>query len=168
MNKLFTALNGETVRLIVETNNLKNGTETFGDFQGYPHKAGSKLLNVQFVDEFGNKMGRDGKLEMVKEIQVINNYDGSYKSVLKIIDVEYVEEAFTFVVTLQNNRTVQVQFERETNRLHADYNTHFAHIDRDNEYGYDLNELEEELFIDWIKTCKEIQDVVKELDAIYE
>ena len=85
---------------------------------------------------------------------------------LKIIDVDYVEEVKTFVVTLENNRTVQVQFERETNRLHADYNTHFAHIDRCNEYDYDLNELEEELFNDWIDACKQIQDVVKELDAI--
>lgn len=168
MKELFTALNDETVRLVVKTNNLENGTETFGCFEGYPYKAGSKLRNVQFIDQFGNQMGRDGTLEMVKEIQVINNYDGSFKSMLKIIDVDYIEEVKTFVVTLENNRTVQVQFERETNRLHADYNTHFAHIDRCNEYGYDLNELEEELFNDWIDTCKQIQDVVKDLDAIYE
>lgn len=168
MQELFTALNGETVRLVVQTNNLTNGTETFGCFDGYPYKANSKLHNVQFVDQFGNNMGRDGTLEMVKEIQVISNHDGSFESVLKIIDVDYVEEVMTFVVQLENNRMVQVQFERETDRLNADYNTHFAHIDRSNEYGYDLNELEEELFNDWIHTCKEIQDVVKELDARYE
>ncbi len=168
MKELFTALNGQTVRLVVETNNLKNGTETFGDFEGYPYKSGSKLNNVQFVDQFNNKMGRDGTLEMIKEIQVINNYDGSSKSLLKIVDIEYISEVYTFVVTLENNRTVQVQFEREKNRLHADYNKHFAHIDRCNVYGYDLNELEEELFNDWIDTCKTIQDVVKELDSYYE
>ncbi|QIC72067.1 MULTISPECIES: hypothetical protein [Acinetobacter] len=168
MKKLFTVLNGQTVRLVVETDNLRNGTETFGCFEGYPYKAGSKLHNVQFVDQFGNNMGRDGILEMVKEIQIINNHDGSFKSVLKIIDVDYVEEVMTFVVTLENNRTVQVQFKRETNRLHADYNTHLAHIDRCNVYGYDLSKVEEELFNDWISTCKAIQDVVKELDSQYE
>ena len=168
MKNLFTELNGQTVRLVVETNNLSNGTETFGCFDGYPYKADSKLRNVQFVDNFGNNMGRDGRLEMVKEIQVINNYDGSFKSLLKITDVEYIDEVYTFVVTLDGNRTVQVQFERETNRLHADHNTHTAHIDRENEYGYDLNDLEEALFSDWILTCKQIQDVIKDLDAQYE
>lgn len=168
MRDLFTSLNGQTVRLVVQTNNLNAGTETFGCFEGYPYKAGSKLRNVQFIDENNNHMGRDGTLEMVKEIQILNNYDGSYQSLLKIKDVDYVDEAYTFVVTLGDDRIVQVQFERETNRLHADYNTHFAHIDRQNNYGLNLNEQEEELFNDWIITCKAIQDVVKELDAQYE
>jgi hypothetical protein len=164
MRNLFTDLNNNTVRFIVKTNNLENGTETFGDFQGYPHKAGSKLHNVQFVDQFNNNMGRDGYLEMIKEIQILDSHNGDIKSVLKVVDVDFVDEALTFVVTLAGNRTVQVQFERETNKLHADYNTHFAHIDRCSNYGYDLNEFEESLFNDWILTCKQIQDVVQELD----
>lgn len=161
MKDLFASLNGKTVRLVVQLDNLKSGTETFPCFDGYPYRAKSKLTNVQFVDDFGNKMGKNGHLEMVKDIQV---WDGEYKSVLKIVDVEYVDDAYTFVVTLENNRTVQVQFERENNRLHADYGTFYAHIDRVNDYGYDLNEQEEELFKEWILTCKEIQDVICELD----
>lgn len=164
MKNLFTSLNGQIVRLVVELNNLKQGTETFANFEGYPYKAGSKLTNVQFVDEFKNKMGKNGKLELVKEIQVVNNFDGSFKSILKIVDVEYVDDVYTFVITLENKRTVQVQFEKETNRLHADYGTYYAHIDRVNDYGYDLNEEEEELFKDWILTCKQIQDVVESLN----
>lgn len=161
MKDLFTSLNGKTVRLVVELNNLKKGTETFPNFDGYPYRANSKLTNVQFVNEYGNNMGKDGRLEMVKDIQV---WEGEYKSVLKIVDVEYVDDAYTFVVKLENNRTVQVQFERETNRLHADYGTYHAHIDRVNDYGYDLNEEEEELFKDWILTCNKIKDVVDSLN----
>ena len=161
MKNLFTSLNGKTVRLVVELNNLKSGNETFTCFDGYPYRANSKLKNVQFVNEFGNNMGKDGRLEMIKEIQVWNN---EFKSVLKIVDIEYIDDAYTFVVNLANNRTVQVQFERENNRLHADYGTYYAHIDRVNDYGYDLNEEEEELFKDWILTCKQIQDVVESLN----
>ncbi|MEB3754888.1 hypothetical protein [Acinetobacter sp. MD2(2019)] len=164
MKALFTELNGETVRLVVKLNNLSTGTLTYGDFQGFAHKAGSKLRNVQFVDEFNNNMGRDGNLELIKDIQV---FDGEFKSVLKIIDVDFVEEAMTFVVEIQDKRIVQVQFDRNTNRLDANFNTHTAHIDKENDYDYDLNELEEALFTDWIRTCKQIQDVVDQLDAEY-
>lgn len=163
MKNLFTSLNGKTVRLVVELNNLKSGTETFGCFDGYPYKAGSKLANVQFV-EYGNKLGKNGKLELVKEIQVSDFYGAPFKSILKIVDIEYIDDAYTFVVTLEGNRTVQVQFEKETNRLNADYGTYYAHIDRVNDYGYDLSDEEEELFKDWILTCREIKDVIDSLD----
>ena len=85
---------------------------------------------------------------------------------IKIFDIEYIEDIKTVVVTLENNRTVQVQFEREANRLHADYYTYFAHIDHCSNYSYDLNEEEEEEFNEWIKTCETIQNVIKELDQL--
>ena len=90
------------------------------------------------------------------------------QAAIEVADVEYNDGLNGYIVELKDGRIVQVQFECETNRLHADYNTYFAFIDKENDYGYDLNDMEEELFTDWIKTCKEIQDVIKQLDSQYE
>ena len=42
---------------------------------------------------------------------------GEFKSVLKIIDIEYIDDVYTFVVTLANNAQYKCSLERETNRL---------------------------------------------------
>lgn len=84
---------------------------------------------------------------------------------IEVADVEYNDGLNGYIVELKDGRIVQVQFERETNRLHADYNTYFAFIDRENDYGLDLSDEEEELFYDWLRNNKDIQDKIKELDA---
>ena len=84
---------------------------------------------------------------------------------IEVADVEYNDGLNGFVVELKDGRIVQVQFERETNRLHADYNTYFAFIDKENDYGLDLSDEEEELFYEWMSNNKDIQDKIKELDA---
>ena len=84
---------------------------------------------------------------------------------IEVADVEYNDGLNGFVVELKDGRIVQVQFERETNRLHADYNTYFAFIDKENDYGLDLSDEEEDLFYEWMSNNKDIQDKIKELDA---
>ena len=84
---------------------------------------------------------------------------------IEVADVEYNDGLNGYIVELKDGRIVQVQFERETNRLHADYNTYFAFIDKENDYGLDLSDEEEELFYDWLRNNEVIQDKIKELDA---
>ena len=84
---------------------------------------------------------------------------------IEVADVEYNDDLNGFVVELKDGRIVQVQFERETNRLHADFGTYFAVIDKENDYGLNLTDEEEELFYEWMSNNKDIQDKIKELDA---
>ena len=84
---------------------------------------------------------------------------------IEVSEVEYNDGLNGYIVELKDGRIVQVQFERETNRLHADYNTYFAFIDKENDYGLDLSDEEEELFYEWMSNNKDIQDKIKELDA---
>jgi len=78
---------------------------------------------------------------------------------------EYNDDLVGFVVELENGKTVQVQFERETNALHADYNTFSPVIDRDNEYGLNLTDEEEEAFVAWMKKDKAILAKAEELES---
>ena len=87
------------------------------------------------------------------------------QAAIEVADVEYNDGLNGYIVELKDGRIVQVQFERETNRLHADYNTYFAFIDKENDYGLDLSDEEEELFYEWMSNNKDIQDKIKELDA---
>ena len=84
---------------------------------------------------------------------------------IEVSEVEYNDGLNGYIVELKDGRIVQVQFERETNRLHADYNTYFAFIDKENDYGLDLSDEEEELFYDWLRSNEVIQAKIKELDA---
>ena len=84
---------------------------------------------------------------------------------IEVSEVEYNDDLNGYIVELKDGRIVQVQFERETNRLHADYNTYFAFIDKENDYGLDLSDEEEDLFYEWMSNNKDIQDKIKELDA---
>ena len=87
------------------------------------------------------------------------------QAAIEVADVEYNDGLNGYIVELKDGRIVQVIFERETNRLHADYNTYFAFIDKENDYGLDLSDEEEELFYDWLRNNEVIQDKIKELDA---
>lgn len=83
-----------------------------------------------------------------------------------IKDVEYNNDLFGFILTLKNDKIVQIQFTLETNRLHADYNTHYAHIDRQNDYGLDITEDEESVINDFIRYSAEIQNKCIEFDEM--
>ena len=87
------------------------------------------------------------------------------QAAIEVADVEYNDGLNGYIVELKDGRIVQVQFERETNRLHADFGTYFAVIDKENDYGLDLSDEEEELFYEWMLNNKDIQDKIKELDA---
>jgi hypothetical protein len=70
---------------------------------------------------------------------------------MKITKLEWNEFLAGFVSTLDDGRTVQVQFEKNTNRLDANYGNHFAVIDLVNEYGLDLNDEEKLTFLSILK-----------------
>ena len=96
---------------------------------------------------------------------ILLNHSSKLKEKIEVADVEYNDGLNGYIVELKDGRIVQVQFERETNRLHADYNTYFAFIDKENDYGLDLSDEEEDLFYEWMSNNKDIQDKIKELDA---
>ena len=58
------------VKYTVELNNLKEGTITAVELPEI--KIGDFEKNVQFVDEFGNKMGRNGTVIAIKKIEFIS------------------------------------------------------------------------------------------------
>jgi hypothetical protein len=82
---------------------------------------------------------------------------------IEVSDVEYNDDLNGFVVELKDGRIVQVQFEKENNRLDADYGTYFAVIDKENNYGLDLSDDEEDQFKEWMLSDNQIQTKIKEL-----
>ena len=59
------------VKYTVKTNNLKEGTITAVELPEI--KVGETHRNIQFTDECGNIMGRDGTIEEILEIEEIIN-----------------------------------------------------------------------------------------------
>ena len=146
---------------------LMTNLETLG-FTKQTGLAGLSLNNVAVCMHWSGEEAMvyvDGEMVLCSESEAeILDF---VKSLIKIevADVEYNDGLNGYIVELKDGRIVQVQFERETNRLHADYNTYFAFIDRENDYGLDLSDEEEELFYDWLRNNEVIQDKIKELDA---
>lgn len=83
---------------------------------------------------------------------------------IEVSEVEYNNDLNGFVVELKDGRIVQVQFEKESNRLDADCGTYFAVIDKENDYGLDLSDDEEDHFKEWMLSNNQIQDKIKELN----
>ena len=170
LNEILASLKGEAVRLTIETNTLDNATLTYSDFTSLEDVMDGDVIKgqVMFFDGV-NTMGRTNqKLVKILKIEVFNNEwieKFVAEPVIEVADVEYNDGLNGYIVELKDGRIVQVQFERETNRLHADYNTYFAFIDKENDYGLDLSDEEEELFYEWMSNNKDIQDKIKELDA---
>ena len=84
---------------------------------------------------------------------------------IEVSEVEYNDDLNGFIVELKDGRIVQVQFEKESNRLDADYGTYFAVIDRENDYSLDLSDDEEDQFKEWMLSNNQIQAKIKELDT---
>lgn len=150
---------------------LMTNLETLG-FTKQTGLAGLSLNNVAVCMHWSGEEAMvyvDGEMVLCSEseAEIIDFVKSLIKieEKIEVADVEYNDELNGFIVELKDGRTVQVQFSIETNRLHADYNTYFAHIDRENDYGLDLSNEEEELFYEWMLNNKDIQDKIKELDA---
>ena len=60
----------QVVKYTVALNNLKEGTITAVELPEI--KIGDFVNNVQFVDEFENKMGKNGTIIEIKKIEFIN------------------------------------------------------------------------------------------------
>jgi hypothetical protein len=70
MKQTINALN-HTVLYIVKTSTLNEGRITCVEEERI--KVGDFVRNVQFIDQFGNKMGRDGYIEEIVSIQFYSN-----------------------------------------------------------------------------------------------
>jgi hypothetical protein len=79
--------------------------------------------------------------------------------------IEWNDELVGFCAELSNGKAVQIQFDIETNRLHADYNRYTAVIDKQNEYGLDLTDEEEQQVLVLLRTNSEIKSKELELDG---
>lgn len=79
-------------------------------------------------------------------------------------DIEYNDDLKGFILTLHDNRTVQVQYDLCTDRLNADYGTYSPSIDYCNGYDLDLNEEETDIIKEFIRENKEIQDKSIEIE----
>ena len=150
---------------------LMTNLETLG-FTKQTGLAGLSLNNVAVCMHWSGEEAMvyvDGEMVLCSEseAEIIDFVKSLIKieEKIEVADVEYNDGLNGYIVELKDGRIVQVQFERETNRLHADYNTYFAFIDKENDYGLDLSDEEEELFYEWMSNNKDIQDKIKELDA---
>ena len=150
---------------------LMTNLETLG-FTKQTGLAGLSLNNVAVCMHWSGEEAMvyvDGKMVLCSEseAEIIDFVKSLIKieEKIEVADVEYNDGLNGYIVELKDGRIVQVQFERETNRLHADYNTYFAFIDKENDYGLDLSDEEEGLFYEWMSNNKDIQDKIKELDA---
>lgn len=150
---------------------LMTNLETLG-FTKQTGLAGLSLNNVAVCMHWSGEEAMvyvDGEMVLCSESEAeILDFVKSLIKIeekIEVADVEYNDGLNGYIVELKDGRIVQVQFERETNRLHADYNTYFAFIDKENDYGLDLSDEEEELFYEWMSNNKDIQDKIKELDA---
>ncbi len=150
---------------------LMTNLETLG-FTKQTGLAGLSLNNVAVCMHWSGEEAMvyvDGEMVLCssseEEIIAFVKSQLPQQAAIEVADVEYNDGLNGYIVELKDGRIVQVQFERETNRLHADYNTYFAFIDKENDYGLDLSDEEEELFYEWMSNNKDIQDKIKELDA---
>ena len=83
---------------------------------------------------------------------------------IKFKNVEFNEYLNGFVVTLSDERIVQVQFEIEENCLSADFGMYSALIDETNDYGLDLSDEEKEMFLVELKNNKEVKSYLDVLN----
>lgn len=84
---------------------------------------------------------------------------------LSIKKMEFNEDLEGFILTISNGKTVDIQLEIESNRLHADYDTHCAIINKTDDY-YDLNDEEEKQVEELISENEEIKQLIKGEDYI--
>ena len=150
---------------------LMTNLETLG-FTKQTGLAGLSLNNVAVCMHWSGEEAMvyvDGEMVLCsaseEEIIAFVKSQLHQQAAIEVADVEYNDGLNGYIVELKDGRIVQVQFERETNRLHADHGTYFAVIDKENNYGLDLSDEEEELFYDWLRNNEVIQDKIKELDA---
>lgn len=83
---------------------------------------------------------------------------------LSFRSLEWNDELNGFVIELSNGKTLQVQFDKEQNRLHGGFGLCFPHIDRENDYGLDLTDDEEEQVIELINQSEIIKEKGLELE----
>jgi hypothetical protein len=70
---------------------------------------------------------------------------------LSIASAVYSDDLVGYQLTLTDGRFVQIQFERQTNRLHAAHGELYMVIDKENEYGLNLTDDECDQVLAWAR-----------------
>lgn len=78
--------------------------------------------------------------------------------------IEWNDDLVGFVIELSNGKPLQVQFEKQQSRIHGGFGLWFPRIDRENDYGLDLTDEEEEQVIELINQSDIIKAKGLELD----
>jgi hypothetical protein len=85
---------------------------------------------------------------------------------LKIKDKEWNESLIGYIYTLEDGRTIQVQFEKQRDEGYGGYGKYYAQIYDENEYGLNLSDEEREEFQNLIRKDKGIIKAEEELERI--
>lgn len=161
---LFESLKNEAVRFTVQTHGLNNGTVTYEKYQGLGLSDIDAFDFVQFVDQYGNNMAKAN--QVLQEINKIEVFHYEWITVLEIKHIEWNEGLCGFVITIQDDRIVQVQFDKITDGMDGRFGQYRAHVDTVNDYVYDLTDLERELFDDWLRVSDIILNEEDELEML--
>lgn len=81
---------------------------------------------------------------------------------------EWNDDLVGYCCETDNGTYFQVQFEKETNRLHADFGEYYPILDTDNEYGLNLTVEEIELVKKLISKDKEFLNKAESLSNFTE
>lgn len=168
---MFDILNNEAVRFTVKTHGLESGTVTFPEFNGKLTNQAGLIDTVQFVDAYGNHMAKT--TQILKEIQKIEVFHQEWVPLLEIKDVEFNHDLAGFVVSIQNDRIIEVQFELITDQSNENCGSFMATVNKKADYGYvnalkpygyDLSDSESVLFSDWLECSDEILNYIDTLN----
>ena len=78
---------------------------------------------------------------------------------MRIIKKKWDDDLIGYCCETDDGKYFQVQFDLETNRLHADYNTFTAVLDVDNNYDLNLTDDEKEQIKQLIKYDNEFREM---------
>ena len=86
---------------------------------------------------------------------------------MEITKKEWNDDLVGYCCELDNGKYFQVQFEKEQNRLHADFGEYYPILDTENQYDIDLTENEIETVRSLISKDKEFLIKAEELSKQY-
>jgi hypothetical protein len=88
------------------------------------------------------------------DVSLVQKMENKIKD--KIKDVKWHDELDGWIITLTDNREIQIQYKKVENKLDGNYYKFLPCIDKENEYGLNISEEEEKEINEYIFTNKKI------------